>query len=831
MSHSAPVSEFWILTHQRTIALTAAGSLTLLGASLMLATPISVQAWSALLALLGGACLAAVTWAVGASARSTRHTLAAAGLGVWRLDRRKRRLHLDTGAARLLGLMPSERMLDLEHLLALVHEEDREPLAAALSSPRLNVAAMDLQIRLSHTPGEVIVLGLRGGPVAGGLVLAGVFEDLTKRHDEERRREQMRAELAERNAGLALRLQMYKTRVRQHMDQTPDGICIVRAGRVHYVNPAALAILGFPDAEAVAGKSPLQFIHPDEHIRHASSIRSLMEEVPILPYEEWRFASRHGLDLKVSACMFRMHHDRESYMLLFRDSTAHRRAEAELRLSQERIRWLNESLAEEVSERTDALRLSEGRYRTLVQATTQDIFIADAKGRIKTHIKSSLGRDMSGLQGLAAFRFMHPEDRDAFQSQYREHIRTDSMFQAMCRMLHKDGSWHHLRITLCPLRDAQGVTQEWIGTGEDVTKQVAAQFALVASEQRYRTLILATAHGVWTLDTEGNFIDMPATITNRTVEEMRGRKWLSLVHEDDLPHVEARINQALFSRAPVSWTCRTWNKAGQLRHVESRIAPIFDNSGKVVEWIGVTGDVTQTEEARRRLEESEDQLRQLTARLVHVREQEQTRIAREIHDELGAILTAVKFDLGWLVKYSTNDQRARKLSSSALELVDHACRSVKRICSDLRPSLLDQLGLGAALDWLCREWQQRTHVSCELQSSFAEEPALPADLAVAIYRIVQEALTNVFRHARASRCVVRMDQEGGMLSVEVCDDGMGLPPGAPTRRGTMGLLSMRERARMHDGEIEFGNCEPRGARLSARFPMPVSSELPVAKAT
>jgi signal transduction histidine kinase len=226
---------------------------------------------------------------------------------------------------------------------------------------------------------------------------------------------------------------------------------------------------------------------------------------------------------------------------------------------------------------------------------------------------------------------------------------------------------------------------------------------------------------------------------------------------------------------------------------------------------------------KQRLEESEIRLRELAAFLETVREEERTRIARELHDELGQALTALRFDLGWLRgKCGANASlgaTAAERVAAALGVVEQSIVSLRRISEDLRPAMLDSLGLAAAVEHHVTQFAQRNGLPCRLQMN-REEFELDGNLATAVFRIVQEALTNVARHAEASEVLIRIDQEatppaGIRLTVE--DDGRGFDTTGRTSR--FGLLGMRERIAMLGGTLAIESQPDRGTRIVAWLPL------------
>jgi signal transduction histidine kinase len=226
--------------------------------------------------------------------------------------------------------------------------------------------------------------------------------------------------------------------------------------------------------------------------------------------------------------------------------------------------------------------------------------------------------------------------------------------------------------------------------------------------------------------------------------------------------------------------------------------------------------VERRAEAERRMAESERMLKALSDRLLVVQEEERTRIAREIHDDLGQSLTALKMDvLGLLAAPQPRDSPLRERIVTTLDSIVVA---VQRIASELRPSLLDDLGLIAAVESEARLFEERTGIECEL--SLPDELHLAPDRAAAIYRIIQEALTNVARHSNASRVEVRIRPRPADLLVDIRDDGRGIEAAELDAPSSIGLIGMRERASLLGGTVTFEGFRGRGTIVSVCIPLP-----------
>ncbi|HEY8360658.1 MAG TPA: sensor histidine kinase, partial [Ramlibacter sp.] len=237
-------------------------------------------------------------------------------------------------------------------------------------------------------------------------------------------------------------------------------------------------------------------------------------------------------------------------------------------------------------------------------------------------------------------------------------------------------------------------------------------------------------------------------------------------------------------------------------------------------------------ERTRELSQALVRQRELAAYSETVREEERTRIAREIHDELGSLLVALKMDVNWLDKRLSEQQgrdpgaaqemrdRMRCKCQNMSRSIESAVGNVGRIITDLRPSILDHQGLWAALDWQAHDFVQSAELALDWQLQAPQPPELPQPQATVVFRIFQEMLSNVGRHARASRLAVRIAWEGGLLRITVADDGIGAAREALEAPTAYGVMGMRERARHCGGHVAIDSRPGEGTRVTLELRLP-----------
>lgn len=258
---------------------------------------------------------------------------------------------------------------------------------------------------------------------------------------------------------------------------------------------------------------------------------------------------------------------------------------------------------------------------------------------------------------------------------------------------------------------------------------------------------------------------------------------------------------------------------GSWREVELTMAELPDHERRFVQI--AINDVTQRSREKKDLLRSRRALREWSASMVEAREEERQRIARELHDELGQRLTAMKLELTACMRDHPNPALAER-AQGMLDMLDETVASARRIAMDLRPLMLDDLGLVAALEWLVQDFSRRSHIPVQLR--LCPVPgALPSKTGTTLYRIVQEALTNITRHAKASRVRVELEEVGHELRLSIQDNGIGFPSQPQPRRAhSFGLLGIRERVLMLGGRLVLGHSDEGGARLLVRLPLPAS---------
>ncbi len=353
----------------------------------------------------------------------------------------------------------------------------------------------------------------------------------------------------------------------------------------------------------------------------------------------------------------------------------------------------------------------------------------------------------------------------------------------------------------------------------DLSEVKALRGEIDALNRRLRSIFEMAPIAVWITDGETIvFANRACSTLFGTVghRELIGRSIYSLMEGASQASVRHAVDCALTHDAPASAGIHKIARAdGSIREVEIVVAALPDH-GRTALQMAIT-DVTGLSHERRELERSRQELRQLSASLVDAREEERRRIARELHDELGQRLTALHMELSSLKSTHRTAGFAKRIDAM-MGMVDETVASVRRIATELRPLMLDDLGLIAAIEWLAQSWAQRMDIVVRLDLG-EEDPNVSDSMAIALYRMVQEALTNIARHAHATRVSIRMRERAGELVLTVHDNGIGFAQKSLQREGSHGLKGMRERAYMLGGQLEIGRSRIGGARIQVRMPL------------
>jgi two-component system sensor histidine kinase UhpB len=375
---------------------------------------------------------------------------------------------------------------------------------------------------------------------------------------------------------------------------------------------------------------------------------------------------------------------------------------------------------------------------------------------------------------------------------------------------------------------------------EDITGRKQAEEMLRESEERLRLALDGSSLGTWHRDMmTGEVIRDEracAILGLPTESDQGGTDFFDAVHPEDREKLLAARHHAMSEHREFSADFRVIRPDGSIVWILNKSKPYYDELGKVVRLSGICMDITErkraeqqllefTQQLERRVEErtaelksTQEQFRALAGRLHILQEEERAQLARELHDEFGAAFTALKVDLHWIMARIPKPAAGVKEKARVMsELIDNSVESVRRTAALLRPRLLDDFGLVAAIEWQLQEFHRRTGIRCATR--LAEEVELDHAIATAVFRILQEALTNVARHAKASEVQVGLQKAGGKLLLEVKDNGIGIDLDADFNNSSLGLFGMQERAYAFGGHVRFECRRHHGTTVTVEIPL------------
>jgi PAS domain S-box-containing protein len=368
---------------------------------------------------------------------------------------------------------------------------------------------------------------------------------------------------------------------------------------------------------------------------------------------------------------------------------------------------------------------------------------------------------------------------------------------------------------------------------KEISERKQAQALLHAKEQAFRAIVENTPDQIIRYDREflRRYVNPAmARAYGLPAEALTGKPLGSVIQEAGLDVREGELEQLRQRIAAVFDTGKsyeyeiTWPMPTGRRYYSVRLSPELDLNGSVINVLAIARDLTERKLAEEKLKATSEQLRALSARLQSAREEEATRIAREIHDELGAALSSLRWDLEDVDEAISESrdqlrpQELRKKIEAMMTLTDTTINTVRRISSEMRPIALDVLGLIEAIEWQARQFQDRTGIIVQLDCTL-ENVDLSLERSTAVFRIFQEALTNILRHAQATRVNIQMRQEDGEFILTINDNGRGITDDEKSGQSTLGLLGMRERANLIGGKIDITGIEGQGTVVTLRIPI------------
>jgi PAS domain S-box-containing protein len=495
------------------------------------------------------------------------------------------------------------------------------------------------------------------------------------------------------------------------------------------------------------------------------------------------------------------------------------------------VAW-NRTLGRGVERRTAYLGESEKLLRQITENIHEVLWLTDTAGQKMLYVSPAYenvwGQSVESLyrEPRSFLAAIHPDDRERVLSVFDGD--REKSFEVAYRVVRPDGSTRWIRSRGFPIRDESGRFYRVVGVSEDITERKEVEEKLLESESQLAEAQRLARVGSWNWDLRTRAVTWSDELYRlfgvRPGEFDMSRDSTLFIHPDDRDLVMSTYRRAVEMRVPYSMHYRVVRRDGAERIMHSLGQVVIGENGDVVRVFGTTQDITELKQAEENLKSTSDQLRALFGRLQSAKEEEGIRIARQVHDELGSALTILRWDLDAIAKMVSDSGKqsqgteVRTKIAAMLTQTDQTIDVVRRISAELRPSVLDVLGLEPALEWQAKEFQDRTGivVHCDAASTDVQ---LSQEQSTAAFRIFQEALTNILRHAQATRVRVTMARDDGAFVLTISDDGRGIREEERSAQSSIGLLGMRERAHTLGGDIDIKGVAGEGTTVRVRLPI------------
>lgn len=418
-------------------------------------------------------------------------------------------------------------------------------------------------------------------------------------------------------------------------------------------------------------------------------------------------------------------------------------------------------------------------------------------------------------------KFVHPDDLEKVDTSFVNSLTNETLNIIEHRIVTPEGKIKHVQERWRIIYDKEGKAVKAIGTCHDISERIQAQASLKESEAKYKYLFENNPMPMFLWDFE-TFKIIDCNNEALIKYGYSRNEFLNLTIKDlrplvDIPLIETAVKSEETYMEVQKNVWRHKKKNEELMFVRINAHLINYNKRRVS--FTMIDDVTEKLKAEKERIASYNQLQKLTAHLQIVREEERTRIAREIHDELGQQLTVLKMDTAWISKKIPNDNKpiAEKLYDM-IDLIDDTVKTVRRISSDLRPGILDDLGLIPALEWQGEEYEKRTGIKWHFNSNITDITLNPV-VSTNIFRIFQEAFTNVIRHSFATQIETTVEKEGEILILAIKDNGQGFDLDNIKHKNSWGMLGMKERAAIINGELIIETEKQKGTTIKLKVPL------------
>jgi PAS domain S-box-containing protein len=593
-----------------------------------------------------------------------------------------------------------------------------------------------------------------------------------------------------------------ENRLRTIFETEPECIKLLDADcRVVQMNPAGLAVIEADDASQVIGQNALELVDEEYRESFAALNKNVFEghtgtlEFSITTMKgSHRWMEMHAVPLRNSAG------EVISALSVARDTTERKKTE-------------------------EAIRLSEQKYKLLFNKNPLSMFMISIPDLRFIDVNEAAviqyGYSREEFLNMTAYDMRPRNEVIQFRELMENHDEGKTDF-GIWNHLKKNGSL--IKVEVRAHKILNDGKPAWLTLTNDVTERLLSEEKLKASEYQFRKVTENEMLGVAWATPDGRLSNANTTFSTMvgySMEELRGIHFAELTHPDDVQKellLVQEIVQGIRDFYQIEKRYKTRN--GNFIWVELSLSTFRNSENNEIEFfIGIVQNIHERKMAEEEIRKSHEELRQLSSYLESIREEERTNIAREIHDELGQQLTGLKMDISWLNKKVPKENKmVQEKISGMLTLVDATVKTVRRISTELRPGILDDLGLIDALQWQSHEFEKRTGIVCSFSTTFTDRP-FEKNLSTGIFRVFQETLTNVARHAQASEIMTVFEKQDDSIILQVYDNGQGFNETEIKGKKTLGLVGMRERAKMFGGNLSVQSAVGKGTKITLQVPM------------
>lgn len=497
----------------------------------------------------------------------------------------------------------------------------------------------------------------------------------------------------------------------------------------------------------------------------------------------------------------------------------------------------NDRLIEEIENRKKAqeeLAKSKDYFLSLLENAQDIITVLDLSGIIRfdtPSVNRILGYKKNELVGISAFRLIHPDDLGQVLDTYREvKENPNHVVSTEFRMRDNKGRWVYLESIAKHVPESRDgaiivINSRDISERKERERKLRESRAKLAEAQRIARV------GSWEWrpgqKPELDWSEEMCRIYGLTPENFDHTydSFIKHIHPDDRKRIENNIKKASKNKTSFSFEHKIIRPDGDVRVLHGRGQVETNEHGEIVKMFGTGQDVTEQKEKEKMLREYSNRLRDLSEEVERTREEERTRIAREIHDELGQMLTVLKMDVATMMmelkKEFSGETKAyfEKESQQILDRVSTIIDSIHRITTELRPEILDDLGLIAALQWQAQEFAKRTNLAIDFNTKLGKADFLSDQASTTLFRVFQESMSNVVRHSRATKVQIELEKRNRNLILSIKDNGIGFTKDQNEITSSFGIIGMRERTRYLGGDVYIEGKEGKGTRVTVRIPL------------